>query len=115
MPNYVSLNAATRLLDTVNRVLVFGCSGGGKSTLSQKISAQYGLNFIGIDRDVRFLPGWVVRDEEEQRHLFKNLVQQDRWIIDGTGPSTFDIRLPRTELVIWVRVPRRVAMAGLAR
>ena len=39
---------------------------------------------------------------------------RDRWVMDGTGPSSFDIGLPRTDLVVWVRVPRHVALAGLA-
>lgn len=42
------------------------------------------------------------------------MVEQEHWVIDGSGASTFDIRLPRTELVLWVRVPRYAAMSGLA-
>ncbi len=35
--------------------------------------------------------------------------------MDGNGPSTFDLRLPRADLVVWVRVPRRTALMGVAR
>lgn len=35
--------------------------------------------------------------------------------MDGSSPSAFDLRLPRADLVIWIRVPRRTALMGLAR
>ncbi len=63
---------------------------------------------------MRWLPGWIERDKNEQRQILSELVQRERWVMDGTGASTFDIRLPRTDLVLWVRVPRRVALLGLA-
>jgi len=59
------------------------------------------------------LPNWVVRDGAEQREIFERLAAEDRWVMDGSGPSSLDIRLPRAALLIWVRVPRRVALWGL--
>lgn len=35
--------------------------------------------------------------------------------MDGSGPSSFDIRLPRTELILWLRIPRYLAFIGLAK
>ncbi|WP_442966437.1 AAA family ATPase [Rhizobium sp. ERR 1071] len=95
-----------------NRILVMGCSGGGKSTLSQQIATRFGLTYVSIDRDVLWLPGWVQRDRDEQRAIIVTKVQGERWIMDGTNPSTFDIRLPRTDLVIWVRMPRLLCIWG---
>ncbi len=115
MPNYITPNEAATILPNANRILVIGCSGGGKSTLSQKISTQFKLEYISIDRDVRWLPGWQERNKQQQRQILTQLVQRDRWVMDGSGASTFDIRLPRAELVLWVRVPRYVALMGLTR
>lgn len=115
MPNYVGLQSAQEILATAKRVLVVGCSGGGKSTLSQKISARFDMEYISLDRDVRWLPGWTVRDRLERRELLKKFVSGERWVIDGTSAASMDIRLPRTDLVLWVRVPRRVALTGVAR
>ena len=114
MPNYITNDVAMTLLPDIDRMLVIGCSGGGKSTLSAILSERYSLKHIPIDKDVRWLPGWVARSKEEQRKRLRKLVQDDKWIMDGTSPSSFDIRLPRTDLVIWIRVPRRVALIGLA-
>ena len=115
MPREVSPSEARQILGTARRVLVIGISGGGKSTLSREIEARYGLPHISIDRDIRWLPGWEVRDRDAQRELTKGFVAQDRWVIDGTTVSTFDLRVPRAELVIWVRVSRARALWQLAR
>ncbi|PTX57411.1 adenylate kinase family enzyme [Litoreibacter ponti] len=115
MPMYVSIPQAAAVLRTAKRVLVVGCSGGGKSTLSLKISERFDLEYLSYDRDVRWLPGWQVRDREEQRQIITQLVRKDRWVMDGTTVSTFDLRLPRADLLVWVRVPRRVALSGIAR
>ena len=45
MVNHVTIPEAADLLKTARRVLVIGCSGGGKSTLSQAISQQFGMAY----------------------------------------------------------------------
>lgn len=114
MPNYVPQREAKQLLTSAKRILVIGCSGGGKTTLSVKLARACALPLISIDRDIRWLPHWIERDKKQQRALIADHVKRPRWIMDGSGASSFDLRLPRTELVLWVRVPRHVALAGLA-
>lgn len=108
----VDIDEAAAILQKANRILVMGCSGGGKSTLSLKIAARFGLAYVSIDRDVLWLPGWKQRDKAEQRAIILSKVEGERWIMDGTNPSTFDIRLPRTDFVIWVRMPRLLCIWG---
>lgn len=115
MPRYVSLGEAAAKLARANRILVIGCSGGGKTTFSQSIANMLGLEFQSLDRDVRWLPGWKERDRLEQRSLIAEMAQRSRWVMDGSGASSFDLRLLHTDLVLWVRVPRRVALFGLAK
>ncbi len=40
---------------------------------------------------------------------------QERWVIDGTTVSSFDLRVPRADLVIWIRPTRRRALLQLAK
>lgn len=115
MPNYVSLAKADDVLRDAERILVIGCSGGGKTTLSLSIAEVFDLEYQSIDRDVRWLPEWQIRNRDEQRSILSGLVSQDRWVMDGSGASTFDIRVPRADLIIWVRVPRMVALLGVLR
>ena len=115
MPTYLpDIEDALPRLRQASRILVIGCSGGGKSTLSRKLSGKLDLPYISMDRDFFWLPGWIKRPKAEERVLIAACVAQDRWIMDGSGPSTFDLRFPRTDMVIWVRVPRRVCLWGLA-
>ncbi|WP_426230154.1 AAA family ATPase [Pararhizobium sp. DWP3-4] len=114
MPSYIpEIEDVLPILQTARRILVVGCSGGGKSTLSRKLSAKLNLPYISMDRDFFWLPGWVKRPKVEEGVLIAASVAQDRWIMDGSGPSSFDLRFPRTDLVIWVRLPRLVCLWGL--
>lgn len=111
----MTIEEAARRLKTAERVLVIGCSGGGKSTLSRALAAHFGLEYQSIDRDVRWLPGWRERDPAERRQILEALVARERWVMDGSNPSTFDLRVPRAHLVVWVRLPRLACLAGVAR
>ncbi|TCL73705.1 AAA family ATPase [Rhizobium sp. BK251] len=111
--NAVTIEEATAVLKSARRILVIGCSGGGKSTLSHALSDRFGLRHISMDREVFWLPGWVQRPKSEQRAIIGRLVAEEGWIMDGTNTSSFDIRLPRTELVIWVRMRRLACMWGI--
>ncbi len=115
MPNDVSIQEAAVLLRQCNRVLVIGASASGKSTLSRSIARKFNLQHLSLDREVFWQPGWTLRDKSQQREIIAQLVAQNRWVMDGTGHSSFDLRLPRTDLLIWVRLPRHVAFYGLFR
>lgn len=103
---------AAAALGQANRVLVIGCSGGGKSTLAGMISSRFDLPFISMDREFFWLSGWVERSRLEQRALIAESVARERWIMDGNNSGSFDLRLPRTDLVIWVRLPRILCIWG---
>ncbi|MCM2292858.1 AAA family ATPase [Allorhizobium sp. BGMRC 0089] len=116
MVHYVeSVEIAAEILKGSNRVMVVGCSGGGKSTLSMRLCKRFCLDFISMDRDFFWLPGWKARAREEQRALISQKITQERWLMDGSNPSSFDLRLPRTDIVLWVRMPRWLCLLGVYR
>jgi adenylate kinase family enzyme len=108
--NLIDDVTAVRQLRSADRILVIGCSGGGKSTLSQRLAHRFDLTYISIDRDIFWLPGWTERPRTKQREIIAEMVAKERWIMDGSNPSTFDLRLPRTDLVIWMRISRLVCI-----
>jgi adenylate kinase family enzyme len=110
---YLGMQEAADKVRQSDRILVIGCSGGGKSTLSQKIAARFGLDYVSIDRDVLWLPGWVQRPKAEQLECIRMFAGGERWIMDGTNTSTFDIRVPRSDIVLWVRMPRFLCIRGI--
>jgi len=94
----------------VQRVLLLGSSGSGKSTFARKLGAITGLPVVHIDQ-LYWEPGWVqpLREVYLQR-LGAELVR-DRWIIDGNSPSTLDLRLPRADRIILLDRSRLACVA----
>ncbi len=108
----LSLEDAASRLARARRVLVIGCSGSGKSTLSRALAARLGLRHVSMDREIFWLPGWQERPRNEALARLAAVLAEENWIIDGTSPGTLHMRLPRTDLVIWMRPPRWVSLRG---
>lgn len=101
---------AATIIRQASRIVVIGCAGNGKSTLSNIISRRLGMPHISCDRDIFWLPGWKLRPRAEIIERMTAFVDQDRWIIDGNSPGTLPVRLPRTDAVVWLRFPRWVSL-----
>jgi adenylate kinase family enzyme len=116
MVSYIAaIEDAAETLRSARRILVFGCSGGGKSTFSQRLSSVLGIRYVSMDRDVFWLPGWVSRDRVEQRLIITQIAAEDRWIMDGNNPRSLDLRLPRADIILWVRMPRWLCLWSIER
>lgn len=113
MARYLAdIGAGAAILCQAERVLIIGCSGSGKSTLAQTLAALLRIPYISMDRDVFWLPGWQQRPRAEALDIVEKAVAQSQWIMDGTSPGTLPLRLPRTDLVLWMRPPRRISLCG---
>ncbi|CZT35062.1 AAA family ATPase [Rhizobium sp. 9140] len=106
---------AAAAVSRANRICVIGCSGGGKTTLARSLGQRLDLPHISMDRVFFWLPGWKKRDRVEERALIQKAVTAERWIMDGTGSSSFDLRMPRTEVVLWLRLPRWLCLLSVFR
>lgn len=113
--NFIAVDEAAKLLPAATRILVIGCSGSGKSTLAVRLAGRCDLRHISMDKEFFWLPGWVKRSGAEIMRLVTEAVAADRWVMDGTNTRTMSVRLPRTQLVIWMRPPRRVSFFGVYR
>lgn len=96
------------------RVVVIGSSGAGKSTFARKLGAATGLPVTHIDQ-LFWQDGWVQVPASLYRQRLAEVVAQDRWIIEGVNASTLDLRLPRTDLLIWLQRGRLSCLARIAR
>jgi adenylate kinase family enzyme len=89
----------------MSRVVVLGCAGSGKTTFARRLGEITGAPVISLDAIWR--PQWDEDDVPEFRGLMKQAHAGDSWISDGNfAVATFDIRLPRATLVIWLERPR---------
>jgi len=89
----------------MQRILVIGSPGAGKSTLARYLSEHLGLPLIHLDREY-FGPGWATPPREEWRDRVRALAARPAWIMDGNYASTFDIRMPRATDIVWLDLPR---------
>ena len=90
---------------TVNKVAVFGNTGGGKSTLSKRLADITGLPLVALDL-LQYKPGGVEVPHEEYKATHDRLLQQDRWIIDGFGSmDTLWKRLDSADTLVYIDLP----------
>jgi adenylate kinase family enzyme len=98
----------------VQRVLVLGSSGAGKSTFALKLGAITGLPVIHIDQ-LYWGAGWVPVPRELYLQRMREALAPDCWIMEGNSPSTLDLRMPRADRVILFNRSRLACVARIAR
>jgi hypothetical protein len=107
--------------EIMQRVVVIGNSGGGKSVLARRIVARFALPYVEIDR-VLWRKGWRLAPEAEYRAEHERIIAQDRWVIDGLGrQDSVAARVARaTDIVLidlplwvhfWLAAERQIAWA----
>lgn len=85
----------------MERIVILGCAGTGKTTFARELGARTGAPVISLD-DI-----WQPQRHEQDVAAFRALIRElhagDNWISDGNfAAATFDIRLPRATLIIWL-------------
>jgi adenylate kinase family enzyme len=89
----------------MQRIVIVGCAGAGKSTLARRLGEQLGISVIHLDA-LQWQPGWEQLPLDIFRERLAEALSGDTWITDGNyALATFDLRLPRADLVIWVERP----------
>lgn len=88
----------------MERVLIVGCPGAGKSTAAKTLAAKTGLPVVHLDYHY-WHPGWVPSEKEVWRDKVRFLAGQPRWIMDGNYGSTLDERISRADTIIHLDFP----------
>lgn len=106
----------------MDRIMIVGQCGAGKSTLARALGERTNLPVIHIDR-IHWQPGWVERSKAEKTRLCHEAEARSHWIFEGGHSVTWPSRLARADMVVWLdrpvalrlwRVIRR-AVTGLGR
>ena len=102
-------------MNVMQRIVILGNAGSGKSTLARALGQRLGLPVVHLDR-LFWEPGWAKAPTHVFRARVSEAISGERWICEGNyHRQTFDLRLPRADLVIWldtgpVRCLARVVM-----
>ncbi|HEX3568823.1 MAG TPA: hypothetical protein VHT70_04070 [Candidatus Saccharimonadales bacterium] len=94
----------------MKKVLVIGSPGAGKTTFSKKLAAKVDLPLHHLDYYYHDNHFNYKNDTVAWRKKVTDLVNQPEWILDGNYKSTFDIRFPMADTIIFLDYPRRVAL-----
>ena len=96
----------------MKKIIVIGCPGSGKSTLSKKLHKitqipLYHLDLMFWNRDKTNVGREVL--VEKTKAIFKN----DSWIIDGNYGSTMELRMQKCDTVIFLDYDVNVCLDGI--
>lgn len=90
----------------MQRIVILGNAGSGKSTLARALGKRLSLPVVHLDT-LFWEPGWIEPDAEQFRARVREAITPDAWICEGNyARRTFDLRLPRTDLIIWLDTSR---------
>jgi adenylate kinase family enzyme len=79
----------------MSHILILGCPGSGKSTLSRRLAAKTSLPLVHLDR-FYWTSGWKEREREQWQELIEEQLAKPAWIMDGNygGLSNAACRRP---------------------
>ena len=95
----------------MNKIIVIGCSGSGKTTFSQKLRDATGIPLFHLDA-IWHLPDktHISRDEFDAR--LGDVLALDSWIIDGNYSRTLERRIAACDTVFLFDLPTDVCLGG---
>lgn len=96
--------------DSVARIVIWGATGSGKTSLAAEIARRLGLAHVELDA-INWLPGWVEKPTPEFRAEVAAALAAHAggWVCDGNYRQVRDIVLAEADTVVWLRPPLRVS------
>ena len=94
----------------MERVMIIGCGGAGKSTLARKLGEKTGLPVVHLDQ-IWWAPGhWQHIEKPEFDEKLALELAKPQWILDGNFNRTIEARLEACDTVIYLDYPRLVCI-----
>ena len=88
----------------MQKVMILGCCGAGKSTLAQQMATILHLPLLHLDAHF-WKSGWVESESEDWKQSVAALLKQETWVMDGNYSGTLDLRLPHADTIVFLDLP----------
>jgi adenylate kinase family enzyme len=98
----------------MQRVLIIGPCGAGKSTLARSLGPKLGLTVYHMDQ-LNWKPGWVESSKDQIRAKLVAITETNRWLIEGTYGGTLSERLVHADTIVYLDYPIRLCVVRLFR
>ena len=96
----------------MKKVIVIGCPGSGKSTVSRALHNKTGIPLYHLD-----IMYWNADKTTVEKSVFLErlsaVLEKDEWIIDGNYGSTMKLRMAACDTVIFLDYPLDVCLDGI--
>lgn len=96
----------------MNRALVIGCPGSGKSTFARRLRDKTGLPLFYLDQ-IYWRADRTTVDRETFDRQLKDILTRNRWIIDGNYLRTLPLRLLYCDTVFFLDYPVELCLKGI--
>ena len=92
------------------RIVVWGATGSGKTTLARNLGDLLGLEVIELDA-IRHARSWDSTDWDDFRDQLTTLLSNSAngWVCDGSYSQISATYLSRADTLIWLHLPWRVS------
>lgn len=96
----------------MERAIVIGCPGSGKSTFSRKLCRLTGLPLFYLDM-LYHKPDKTTYSQGEFDEKLACVLERRQWIIDGNYERTLARRVEACDTVFWFDLPTEVCLEGI--
>ena len=96
----------------MNKVIIIGCPGSGKSTFARTLQERTGLPLYYLDQ-MYWRADRTSLDQELFREILQAALAQEKWIIDGNFASTMEMRLAACDTVFFLDYSLEVCLSGV--
>ena len=96
----------------MNKVIIIGCPGSGKTTFAEKLQKCTGLPLYYLDA-IWHKPDKTHIPREEFDRRIGEIFETPRWIIDGNYKRTIEMRMKQCDTVFLFDLPVEVCLQGV--